>query len=75
MKDLDDLNAEVTNAIMRAERATVAAQRAWQDVARLESELGRDERVTPAEQAIAQRGALMAKIRTDVLAALNGDRS
>lgn len=68
MTDVDAMNAEVTTAILEAERLTRDAYEAWKRVEQAERQLA--ERAAGVERDIAQRGAGSAIVTVAILEAL-----
>jgi hypothetical protein len=74
MSRADDLNSEVSDAIMKAEQATRNCAYWWGEVARLENELSRHTDTPDSEKKIACRGDGCARVKAMIARSLNNDR-
>jgi len=67
---INQLNADVTAAILEAERHTHLAARAWRKVAQIEGDISREER-DAVLRGIGERGVWTASLKARVLEALD----
>ncbi len=72
MPSLDELNAAVTSAILKAENALDEAILAWMAVEKAEQAIADHPAADELEKAIGQRGAGSARVTYRVLNALSG---
>ena len=65
--DEEDLNREVTLAILEAEEADRACRKKWERVAEVEEALSKVAKVGSVDHRVAEQGALWAKARVELI--------